>query len=823
MKHAFLALAAMLFAGHSFAQHTLSGKVTDANTADILPGTTITLQPGNLVQSTTSEGTFSFSNLQTGTYTLQASFIGFAEQKREVTLVADQTIEIALQPSAKLADEVVVSAIRATDKTPTTFSTVSKEEIEERNFGQDLPYLLDLTPSTVVTSDAGAGVGYTGIRIRGSDISRINVTVNGIPINDSESHGVFFVNMPDFASSVEDMQVQRGVGTSTNGAGAFGASINIKTETLRREAYAETDNSFGSFNTMRNNVRFGTGLLNGKFAFDGRLSRITSDGYIDRASSDLKSFYLSGGYHGEKTMVKFVTFSGTEKTYQAWYGTPEALVYGNSADLAAYINRNYITGADSANLVNSGRKYNYYTYDNQTDNYQQDHYQLHFSHDFAKNLNVGGALHYTRGRGYYEEYRPNDRYSNYNLPNLELTADTITRTDLIRRRWLDNHFYGATYAVNYQPTDKVQATLGGAWNRYTGAHFGEIIWARFASSSNIRDRYYDNDAVKTDFNTFAKVNFEPVDKVGLFADVQYRAVGYEFIGLNRTLESIEQSVNYKFWNPKGGITFSPSVNNTFYASYAVSNREPVRRDFTDSSPDSRPQHETLHNIEAGYRTRGKFGSEQNPLGYQLELNVFNMDYRNQLVLTGQINDVGAYTRTNIASSYRRGVELGGSVDITKFITLQSNVAYSQNKLKNFSDFVDDYDTGEQEVTTFTESDISFSPDWVTSSQLRVRPLKGLEAAFIYRTVSQQYLDNTSNENRVIPAYQVADVRLRYRLPLKETLKEIEFGLLVNNIFSEKYAASGYTYSYIAGEQLTTENFYYPQATRNYLGQVSLRF
>ncbi|RZJ27142.1 MAG: TonB-dependent receptor [Flavobacterium sp.] len=335
--------------------------------------------------------------------------------------------------------------------------------------------------------------------------------------------------------------------------------------------------------------------------------------------------------------------------------------------------------------------------------------------------------------------------------------------------------------------------------------------------------YYENDAEKTDFNTYAKINLQPVDKIGLFADVQYRTVGYDFTGFDHDLSEIEQSVTYKFWNPKAGVTFSPTTNHTFYASYAVGNREPTRDDFTESSPTSRPKHETLHNIEVGYRTKGKLGAETSPHSYAAELNFFNMDYRNQLVLTGQINDVGAYTRTNIANSYRRGVELAGAVNITKYVTLQSNVAYSQNKLKNFSDFVDDYDTGEQEIITFAESDISFSPDWVTSSQLQVRPLKGLETAFIFRTVSRQFLDNTSNESRVIPAYQVGDVRIRYRLPLKKTLKEVEFALLANNIFSEKYAASGYTYSYIAGEQKTTENFYYPQATRNYLGQVSLRF
>ncbi|WP_347157690.1 TonB-dependent receptor [Pontibacter chitinilyticus] len=823
MKNLLLALAVALLPLQLFAQYRLSGRVTDAATGQALSGASVLLQGRGAGMATNSQGEYAFQDLPAGHYTLHVHYLGYGEQQQQINLQQDTQLAIVLNQQTLQTSEVVVQATRASTKTGTTFSNVSKEELEERNFGQDLPYLLDQTPSVVVNSDAGAGVGYTGIRIRGSDITRINVTVNGIPINDSESQGVFFVNMPDFASLVQDIQVQRGVGTSTNGAGAFGASINIQTEQVRREAYAETDNTYGSFDTWKNNVRFGTGLINGKFAFNGRLSRIKSDGYVDRGASDLKSFYFSGGYYGDKTTLKFVTFSGKEKTYQAWYGTPEALVYGNAQDLQAYIDRNYIGGSDLQNLLTSGRRYNYYTYNNETDNYQQDHYQLHLSHDFMPGLSFSGALHYTYGRGYYEQFRPDDALANYGLPNVQIGGDTITSTDLIRRRWLDNDFYGVTYALQYNPNSKLSATLGGAWNKYNGAHFGEIIWARYASTSNIRDRYYDNDADKTDFNIFAKANYNFTDKLSAYGDVQLRTVKYHFLGYDNDGDNITQEAAYTFWNPKVGLTYSLQPEQQFYTSFAVGNREPDRDDFVDSTPASRPKPETLRDVEAGYR--GSFVLAEvhgKPLTASVEANYFYMNYKNQLVLTGQINDVGAYTRTNIGKSYRQGVELAGALKLSK-ATLSTNLAYSQNKVKDFHEFVDNYDTGDQAVNDYSETTIAFSPEWVTSSQLEVEVLKGLHAALLYRTVSRQYLDNTGNDNRIIPAYQVGDVRLRYSIGFKNTLKSLELGLLVNNVFNEKYAANGYTFSYIAGAAQTTENFYFPQATRNYLLSVGLKF
>ncbi|RIJ36852.1 TonB-dependent receptor [Pontibacter oryzae] len=823
MSKFLMALVAFMVPLQLWAQYTLNGRVQQATTGEGLAGATVVLERTSTGSTTGPGGTFSFQNLPAGSYTLKVSYVGFEEQRVNVNFRQDTNLTISLRQKALQASEVVVQATRADERTGTTFTNVTREELEERNFGQDLPYLLEQTPSVVVNSDAGAGVGYTGIRIRGSDITRINVTVNGIPINDSESHGTFFVNMPDFSSSVQDIQVQRGVGTSTNGAGAFGASINIQTQQVRREAYAETDNSYGSFDTWKNNVRFGTGLINGKFAFDGRLSRIKSDGYIDRASSDLKSFYFSGGYYGDKTSLKFVTFSGQEKTYQAWYGTPEALVYGNAQDLQDYIDRNWIEGSDRDNLLSAGRKYNYYTYDNETDNYQQDHYQLHLSHDLMPGLSFSGALHYTYGRGYYEQFRADDDLADYGLPNVEIGGETIETSDIVRRRWLDNDFYGATFALQYNPTSRLSATLGGAWNRYEGAHFGEVIWARYASTSNLRDRYYDNDAEKTDFNVFAKASYNLTDALSVFGDLQVRTVDYQFLGFDNDGENITQNADFTFVNPKAGLSYTLNPGHQLYTSFAVGNREPVRDDFTESTPSSRPKHETLYNVEAGYR--GAFAAGQllgQNLTANVEANLYYMNYKNQLVVTGQINDVGAYTRTNIDKSYRQGLELAGALQMGARASLRSNIAYSQNKVKNFSEFIDDYDNGGQLRNDYTETTIAFSPDLVTSTQLEVEVLKGLRAAFIYKSVSKQYLDNTENEDRTIPSYEVGDLRFRYTISINNVLKELELGLLVSNVFNERYAANGYTYSYVAGGTVT-ENFYYPQATRNFLASVGLKF
>lgn len=786
-----------------FAQYTITGQIIDAQTQQPLVGANVVM--GRLGTASDAQGYYKITNTASGAQMLTITYVGYLTSKQNITINQDIAINVALQPSSYRTEEIIVSATRANEKTGTTFTNLSKEQIQERNFGQDLPYLLEQTPSVVVNSDAGAGVGYTGIRIRGSDITRINVTVNGIPINDAESHGAFFVNMPDLASSIQDIQVQRGVGTSTNGAAAFGASLNIRTLGFNQEAYAEALNSIGSFDTRRHTVNFGTGLIKDKFTFDGRLSKISSDGYIDRAFSDLKSYYFSAGYLSKTGMLRFVTFSGREKTYQAWNGVPE-------------------------NKLQTDRTYNSLTYDNETDNYQQDHYQLHYSKSLGKKFDLGGAFHFTRGRGYYEQYRKNQRLSNYNIPAVVLGDTTIKRTDLIRQKWLDNNFYGVTYALNYNPQNsRLTATLGGGWNQYDGDHFGEVIWARFASTSETRQRYYKGNALKTDFNVYTKANYQVSNKLGLFGDIQYRTLNYELTGTDDDKRDVTQQADFNFFNPKAGLTYSVSPNQTLYASYAVGNREPVRSDFVDRKGKVSPQAETMYNLEAGYRLRGS-----NPtlagrqVAYSLDANYYYMDYKNQLVLTGQLNDVGSPLRTNIKDSYRTGVELAGVLNLFNRVELNSSLGLSRNKIRNYTETVYIYDADYNPEGTvennYSETNISFSPNFVSTQKLEVQPFKGLKAAFIYKTVSKQYLDNTSSELRKIKGYQVADLRLRY--VVKPTfMRELEVALLLNNLFNARYEANGYTYSeqYTGDNTRYDYNYYFPQATRNYLLTLGLRF
>jgi iron complex outermembrane receptor protein len=784
-----LAAFCLLVSFRAVAQFSISGTITDQVSGQSLAGASVRLE--NTFKASTSDhaGHYRLSNLSAGSYLVKVSYIGYETLEQTVDLQSDFTLDLRLEKKQVLADEVIVTATQATDKSALAYTNLNRAELSKQNLGQDLPLLLNLTPSAVTTSDAGAGVGYTGIRIRGSDATRVNVTINGVPYNDAESQGSFFVNLPDLASSVNSIQIQRGVGTSTNGPGAFGASLNIQTNQLRKEAYAEVNNTFGSFNTWKHTAMVGTGLINGHFTFDGRLSKIASDGYIDRSSSDLKSFYLSGGYYGKNTILRLNVFSGQEKTYQAWNGVPES-------------------------LLSTNRRYNSFTYDNQTDNYQQDHYQLHFSQELGAQWQFNTSLFYTRGKGYYEELKEQQPLLQYGIANLTIRDSTIKESDLIRRLWLDNHFYGSTFSLNYDSQGKLTANFGGGWNQYRGKHYGEVVWARVASNSNIRQRYYENDAKKTDFNLYAKAFYQLFKPLNAFVDLQVRTVGYSFLGYNRQLENVQQSVGLTFFNPKFGLTYTFNDQSHVYASYSIGNKEPNRNDFTQSSPESRPKSETLRNLEAGYRLQTS--------RFSLSANYYLMDYRNQLVLTGQINDVGGYNRTNIASSYRTGVEVEAGVRLLKNLRWNANTTISANKVRNFTEFVDDYDNGGQLENVYGQTDIPFSPNVIVGSQLTLVPVKNLELSVLSKYVGKQYLDNTSNESRKLNPYFTNDLRINY-VWKTQWLKEINLGLLLNNAFNALYESNGYTFSYISEGQLLTENYYFPQAGRNFLLSVGLKF
>lgn len=770
------------------AQFSISGKITDAESGKTLSGTTISLENTTRGTTTNSQGFYQLKNLKSGAYVLKISYLGFTKITKAIDLQKDETFDFSLQKSTFEADEVVVNATRANANSAMAFSNIGKEYLQKQNLGQDVPQLLNFTPSLVTTSDAGAGVGYTGIRIRGTDASRINVTINGIPINDSESQGTYWVNMPDLASSTNSIQIQRGVGTSTNGAGAFGATVNISTNEFRKDPYAEINNSIGSFKTRKSTIMVGSGLLNGKFTVDARLSKLVSDGYIDRASSDLKSFYISGAYFGKKSFVRLNVFSGKEKTYQSWYGLSEDQLLTN-------------------------RTANFYTYPNQTDNYQQDHYQLLSSHVLASNWTLNLNLHYTKGAGYYEEYKEADKFSNYGLPNIINGTETTKKTDLIRRKWLDNDFYGTTFSLDYQGNNKISATIGGAYNQYDGNHFGEIIWAKYAQNIPLGQRWYENNSIKKDFNLYGKLNYALSEKLNAFADLQVRTVNYNMKGIANKLQDITQQVNYSFFNPKFGLTYQLNNTSTVFGSYSIGNKEPSRQDFVDNAP-KYPQAETLNDWEVGYKTQLS--------KVALSVNGYMMNYKNQLVLTGKVNDVGEAIRVNVPESYRMGIEIEAGIQVTKTLKINANATFSNNKIKNFTETVPNYDGDADGINQFAETNIAFSPSTIMGSQILFTPLKNLEFGFLSKFVGKQYLDNTSNEKRKLNSYFTNDLRAIYTVKGK-LLKEVNFSLLVNNLFNTLYESNGYSYSYVYEKQVVTENYYYPQAGTNVMCGVNLKF
>lgn len=707
------------------------------------------------------------------------SLISFSQEKQKDTTKVNQL------------DEVLVSAVRVTSKTPVSFSNLDKKEIKLRNLGQDIPILMNYLPSVVTTSDAGNGVGYTGIRVRGSDATRVNVTINGIPYNDSESHGTFWVNMPDFASSVESLQLQRGVGTSTNGSGAFGASLNMLTDSYSDKASGEISSAVGSFNTFKNTVKFSTGLMNNHFEIAGRLSALKSDGYIDRAKSDLKSYFLQGTYVGKTTLIKALAFGGTEKTYQAWYGI-------------------------EAEKLESDRTYNYagtFTdefgnprfYDNQTDNYQQDHYQLHWNEKIAANWSTNLAFHYTKGKGYYEEYKEDQDFSDYGLAPI-VAAPTVNTTDIVRQKWLDNDFYGTTFSANYK-AEKLDLILGGGWNKYEGDHFGKVIWARYASQSELGDHYYDDFSTKTDGNVFAKANYKVSDKWSLFGDLQLRNVTYKA----NSEETGLVNDTFNFFNPKAGVTYKMNDINSLYFSFARANREPNRTDYESGSP----KPEKLNDFELGWR----YLSDK----IKLNANGYYMKYQDQLVLTGELNDVGAPIRTNSGDSYRVGIELDATFQLSEKWLLQPNVTLSQNKNKDF------YFTRDGVLQNLGDTNIAFSPNIVAGNRLAFMPVNHFQISLYSKFVGEQYMANIDSEGSKLESYFVNDLNVSYEFRPKTIFKSILVSALVNNIFDLKYVSNGYFYTYDDDYSnppaiITIEGAgYYPQSGTNFLVGLSLKF
>jgi iron complex outermembrane receptor protein len=771
---------------------SLQGKVKDTNTGLPVSSAQVSISPNDKATISDSLGNFEFQQLNEGKYKITIQAIGYDLYEQEITLTSQsKQVEVFLNPIDHTLEEVTVESIRASKKNATTFTTIQAKDIALINQGQDLPVLLNYTPSVVSTTNSGIGIGYTGIRIRGTDADRINVTINGVPLNDAESHGTFWVNMPDLASSIGTVQIQRGVGTSSNGAAAFGGSVNIQTNNISKEPYGMINSSLGSFNTFKNTFQAGTGLINNKFAFETRLSKITSDGFVDRAFSDLKSFYASGAYFGKKSLLKAIVLSGKQTTYQAWYGVPEdTLKAGN-------------------------RTYNIYTYPNQTDNYQQDYYQLHYTYELSKKLNFNTALFYTRGRGYYEEFREGDSFQSYNLQTIVRGTDTTEKSDFVRQKWLDNHFYGLTFSANYQH-EKTAITIGGGANQYLGEHFGKLLWSKDAANTfNINDKYYDNNATKNDYNFYTKYYYQIWSKLNLFADLQWRYINYNFLGINQKLEPLQQSVDYLFFNPKAGFTYDFKPNHYWYTSFSIGQKEPTRNDFVIATPNQRPQSEKLYNLESGIR--GKRGI------WNYGANLYWMQYENQLVLTGKLNDVGDPVRQNVSNSHRAGLELEGGVQIGNKLRANLNFTMSRNKIEKFEEYLYDYGDNFQEIiNVYSNTNIAFSPSLIAGGMIQYSPITGLHFALMPKYVGEQYLDNTSNDSRKLNAYEVVDARITYELPNK-LVKNLNFTLLVNNILNKKYESNGATYPYYVNQSLIQANYFFPQAGTHYYVGISMKF
>lgn len=783
------------------AQIKFTGKITDQKN-EAISYAVLGVKKGFASSMSNAEGFFKLEHIPKGIHVIEIKCLGYKNLTDTVDLNTDFNKDYVLVLDNKSLDEVVVQSTRVGKFSGMAYSDIGKDELAKNNLGKDAPMMLDQLASVVVNTDAGNGVGYTGLRIRGSDGTRINVTINGVPVNDAESQGSFFVDMPDLMSSVNSIQVQRGVGASSNGAGAFGASINFQTNQLNEKAYGQVISTAGSYNTFRNTIAFGTGLLNNKFSIDARASKITSNGYIDRAKSNLGSLYLAAGYYGKKDVLKFIAFTGKEKTYQAWYYVAEdSLKKGNRTDNPAGI------------YFDSNGKLQYY--DNETDNYQQDNYQLHYIRSIGSKVSFNLTGHYTKGRGYYEQYKQGQSFSSYNLADvITPKGDTITSTDLIRRLWLDNDFAGVLGNLNYKPTNKISFVLGGGYNDYYGKHFNRLIWAQYTSNSTIDYEYSFNTAAKKDANAYLKINYNPISNLYLFVDIQRRMINYSYLGYDNQLKPAKQSASLAFLNPKAGLSYIINSELSVYTSVAIANKEPNRDDFVNSTPKSRPKSEQLTDIEIG----GRYMTNN----LSIQINGFNMNYKNQLVLSGKVNDVGAYTRVNVDKSFRRGIELEFAYKPIKFISLSGNITLSQNKIIEFREFVDDYDNGGQVEHVYKNTDISFSANTISSACITFIPIKGLEIALINKYVDRQYLDNTGKRERSINPYNYNDLRLNYSIKLKS---QTELGVMftLSNIFNTVYETNGYTYGYYLGNQLNTYNYLAPAAPIHFMGGISLKF
>ncbi|MDP4205348.1 MAG: TonB-dependent receptor [Bacteroidota bacterium] len=792
----------------AFAQYTLKGKVTD-ETGNPLYGASVVLEGTYQGVSVNSHGEYQFDHLRKGKYHVKASFIGYKSGNADIEIYASQQLNFKLSISQILTDEVIVSGVKAGSKTPVAVTNIGKDKLEKLTDGQDVPFLLSSVPSLVQSSEPGIGMGYTSMRIRGTDPTRINVTVNGIPLNDSESQGVYWVDLPDLVSSVDNIQIQRGLGTSTNGSAAFGATVNLQTETLNQDPYAELQGIAGSFNTYKQSIKTGTGLINGKFTFDARYSQQKTDGYVDRTYSNHRSFFATGAYLTSNSITRFNVIHGEEHTGISWWGNPDPKS-----------NRTYNPAGEYTD-ANGKTQY----YDNQSDNYIQTHYHLIHSSRLTDNWTINAALHYTRGEGYYEEYEPGMNFSDYGLSNLIINGSEIKTTDLIQRKWMANDFYGGVFSTDLK-LNKLNLTLGGSWNRYDGNHFGRILWMQYAGPVSKDYQWYLNHGKKTDYNFYAKADWRLSEIVHAYGDLQFRHISYKMDGPDDDLVALDQNHAFNFFNPKFGLFADLNNQNQVYGSVGIGHREPARSDFQNAKgdPSSTPKSEALYDFEAGYNFKSTV--------FSAGANLYYMYYHNQLVPTGQKSNVGYDIMTNVRKSYRAGIELTAAVKILSSLHWDGNMTLSRNRIKNFteystyySEYNNDtqwYDKKEYKARSKGNTDIAYSPDVIAASTFAFEPCSHFDLKLISKYVGKQYFDNTSSKDRQLDAYFVNNLRTDYNFTLG-AVKKCSLFLQVNNLFNSKYESNAYGGNWYEEGVEKTWAYYFPQAGIHFLSGITLRF
>jgi iron complex outermembrane receptor protein len=782
----------------------ISGKVTD-NSGIPLPGTTVTVQNSFLGTYSRLDGTYSLKLSKDGIYNVKFSFVGYEVVNQEVTVKGKLIVNITLIPAEIMAHEVIVNGTRAGNKTPITYTNVSNEIVSKSNSGQDLPFLIGLTPSLVETSETGTGIGYTGLRIRGTDGTRINVTVDGIPMNDAESQQVFWVDLPDLASSVDNIQVQRGVGTSSNGSGAFGASINIATKSPENIPFAEISTTIGSFNTMKNTIIAGTGLINQKFAFQMRLSNLKSDGYIDRTGCNNSSAYLSGVWISGRSRLRANLILGEEHTGISWWGVPKEMLS---------LNRQYNPAGQYTDESGAIHYYN-----NESDNYRQNHFQLIYSLNINKYLFLQTAFHYTFGKGYYEEYAEDQLLENYGLSPFYIGNSEISSTDMIRQKWMDNDFYGLVYTLNYIK-DRIDAVFGGGLNSYSGNQYGNVIWMRNAGNTEKDYQWYLNKSTKNELNLYGKLNYRISEKLNGFGDLNYRYIYYKISGPDDDLRLLQQKHEFNFVNPKAGLFYSITSNQDAYISFAVAQKEPTRSDYKEANGDDKavPLPEELLDAEGGYNLR----SSKSAFG----INLFGMLYNDQLVPTGELSSVGYPIMTNVKNSYRTGIEFSAALKPLNPINWQLNMTLSSNKIQDFTEYYTDHSTIDNSDTYKSKKlgtvDIAYSPSLIVSSDLALKFSGNIGIHIITKYVGKQYFDNTMSHDRIVDPYLVNNFRVDYNTRIKNT-KNIDIQLFVNNFLDNKYVNNGYGGNWYQDGKENTWAYYFPQAGINFLLKLSIGF